>query len=107
MDKYQCIVTVTTRGNGAEVIEASKRKGATGGTILSGKGSSVYETKKLFSAFLEPEKEVVIILIEASKASVVMEEIRKAMDIDTPGKGIIFVFDVEDVKGITPLDSLQ
>ncbi len=107
MEKYQCIITITSRGSGSDVVEAARRQGSRGGTIVTGRGSSVYETKKLFGAFLEPEKELVITVVEASKTQSIMEAIRKAMDIETPGKGIMFVLDVEDVKGITPFSEIE
>ncbi len=107
MGNHQCIVTVTKRGTGSDVVAAARRKGARGGTIVSGRGSSVYESKKLFGALIEPEKEIVLTLIEKDKVEAVLDEIRKSLDIDTPGKGIMFVLDVEAVRGLTPLDALK
>ena len=107
MQTHQCIITVTKRGTGGEVVAAARRKGARGGTILTGRGSSVYESKKLFGSLVDPEKEIVLTLIEKEKVDAVLDEIRKSLDIDTPGKGIMFVVDVEEVRGLTPLEALK
>ena len=106
MGKYQCVVTVVSRGKGHDVVDASRRKGAKGGTILKGKGTSLFELKKLFSGAFEAEKEIVITLIEAEKAQTVMDEIRQALEIDEPGHGVIFVLNVESVEGLLKTASL-
>ena len=105
MKQYQCIVTITMRGKGAVVVELSKREGAQGGTILHGKGSSIHETKKLFGGLLEPEREVVLTLVEKEKVDAVMKAIQEGMKLNQIGKGILFVLDVEDVAGLTKIDS--
>ena len=100
MSKYQCIITVTKRGLGSDVVDASRINGAQGGTILQGRGTSDVEIKKLFGMFIEPEKELVITVVESSKTKRVTEGIRKAVELDKPGRGILFVIDLDDVVGI-------
>ncbi len=104
MKKYQCIITITPRSKGGEVVEASKRSGAQGGTIVYGKGSGAAETKSFLSGLLEPEKAMVITLVELDKLEKVKKGIQDALHIGEIGKGIIFVLDVEDVVGLTKID---
>ena len=104
MTKYQCIITITPRSKGSEVVEASKRSGAQGGTIVYGKGSGAAESKSFFSGLLEPEKAMVITLVDSEKLETVKKGIKEALHIGEVGKGIIFVLDVADVVGLTKID---
>ncbi len=109
MANHQCVISVSKRGTAQHAVQAARRQGARGATVLGGKGSSIYESKarKLLGALLEPEKEIVLVVVEADKADAVADEIRKELDLDTPGKGIVFVFDITSVRGLTPLDAFN
>lgn len=107
MTKYQCIVSVSKRGKGNDVVDAARRNGARGSTILKGKGSSVYESKRILNALTDPEKDIVITLIEKTKANAVKEAIERAINVDTPGEGVIFVLDAADVRGLTEIDDID
>jgi len=98
--KYDLIVTIVNKGFAEEVVEASKKAGAQGGTIMHGRGSSVHETARIFGIPIEPEKEIVLTLIYRTKTEQVMSAIKNAVDINTPGKGICFVLEVEKTAGI-------
>ena len=107
MSKYQCIITVTKRGLGSDVVDASRRHGAQGGTILHGRGTSDAEIKKIFGMFIEPEKEIIITVVESSKTKKVSEGIREAVELDKPGRGILIVIDLDDVIGITKINDKE
>ncbi len=104
MNKYQCIITITPRSKGSDVVEASKRAGAQGGTIVYGKGSGAAETKSFFSGLLEPEKAMVITLVEVEKVEKVKKGIQEALELGKISKGVLFVLEVEDVVGLTKID---
>lgn len=97
---YDLIVTIVEKGNAEDVIEFSKKGGAEGGTILSGRGAGVNDTSKILGILIEPEKEVVLTLIEKSKSEDVLNSIVAGLDLEKPGKGIAFVLDVSKVAGI-------
>lgn len=96
----QLIVTIVRKGNAETVVEAAKKAGAEGGTILSGRGTGIHEKAKILGIAIEPEKEIVLILIPKAKASRVLESISNSIDIEKPGRGLAFVVDVENVIGI-------
>ncbi|KNF08625.1 nitrogen regulatory protein P-II [Gottschalkia purinilytica] len=102
-NEFDLIVTIVNRGYSSDVIDASKKAGAEGGTIISGRGSGIHETKKLFGISIEPEKEIVLTLIDNKKTEKVLKEISDAVDINKPGKGIAFVLDVKKIIGICHL----
>lgn len=100
MPKFKCIVTVTKRGLGTDVVHAARRNGAQGGTIIKGRGTSDAEIKHIFNMFIEPDKEIILVVIEESKLTKVKEAIANAVSLDKEGQGILFVLDVEDAVGV-------
>ncbi len=99
--EYEAIFTIVDRGMSDEVIEAAKSAGATGGTIIHGRGSGSHEKAKLFNIEIEPEKEIILILSESTKSDAIVEAIREKVNIDKPGVGILFVLDVNKAVGLT------
>lgn len=100
-DAYELIVTIVNRGDIELAIEASRGAGAEGGTIVCGRGTGVHEHAKLFGITLEPEKELLLTLVERRMTRQVLEAIIAATELDKPGKGIAFVLGVKRVAGIS------
>ena len=100
MVTYQAITTIVDRGKAEEVIDAAIKAGSKGGTIINARGSGIHETSKVFNMEIEPEKEVVLILAEVDAVEGIVESIRKEIQIDEPGKGIIYVQDVKRAYGL-------
>lgn len=98
--EHDLIITIVNKGLSSDVIDASKEAGAEGGTILHGRGSGVHDTAKLFGIRIEPEKEVILTLVENTKTDLIVESISKKLNINKPGKGVLFVIDVKRVAGI-------
>ena len=97
---YQAIFTIVDRGNGATVIEAANKGGARGGTIINARGSGIHETHTLFGMAIEPEKEMILIISKTDQINSIVASISADMHIDEPGKGIIFVLDVNKTYGL-------
>lgn len=100
---YDLIVTIVNRDHADLVVEASKEAGAEGGTVLTGRGTGIHEHAKLFGITIEPEKEIVLTLIERAKTAEVLDAIIEKTRLDKPGQGIAFVLEVEQVAGINHL----
>ncbi|MFD1039263.1 P-II family nitrogen regulator [Virgibacillus byunsanensis] len=97
---YDLIVTIVNKGDSDDVIDASKKAGAEGGTVLSGRGTGIHEQAKLFNILIEPEKEVVLTLISKDRTKEVLNSIEEDAELNKPGKGIAFVLDVDQTVGI-------
>jgi nitrogen regulatory protein PII len=98
--QFELIVTVINKGNAESVVEAARRAGAEGGTILFGRGTGIHEKATLFSIPIEPEKELILTLIDRTRTEAVLQAIRQETGLDEPGKGIAFVLPVERTAGI-------
>jgi len=101
--KFDLIVTIVSKGFATDVVNASKKAGAEGGTIIHGRGTGVREDSKIFGIPIEPEKEIVLTLIDQKKTDEVLKDIEEELCLDEPGKGIAFVLDVKRVAGICHL----
>lgn len=97
------IVTVVRKGWGDQVIDASCKAGAEGGTVICGRGVGIHEKQKLFGLAIEPEKEVVLTLVSQDKAEEILQKIAEAVELDKPGHGMSFVIPVEKVIGVAHL----
>jgi nitrogen regulatory protein PII len=94
------IVTIVNKGRADEVIQAAKAAGAQGGTILPGRSSGDHRNQRLFGIVIEPEKDIVLTLIEASTTTAVLRAITEALGLEKPGAGIAFVLPVTQAVGI-------
>ena len=98
--EFQLIVTIVYKVKCVSLLDSSKKAGAEGGTIITGRGSGIHEKAKLFSFNIEPEKDIVLTLVPSDMTKKVLEAIVNATDLNEPGKGIAFVLDVEKTTGI-------
>lgn len=94
------IVSIVRKGWGNTVLEASIKAGATGGTVLLGRGVGVNEKESIFGIPIEPEKEIVLTLAQGSEVEAIMREIVRAAELNERGRGLAFVVPVGKVLGV-------
>ncbi|MFT7775978.1 P-II family nitrogen regulator [Roseateles sp.] len=94
------IVSIVRKGWGSRALQASVDAGARGGTVLAARGAGINEHEKIFGVAIEPEKEVLLTLVPADRASVILDAIVQAAELDATGRGIAFVLPVDRVAGI-------
>lgn len=94
------IVSVVRKGWGNTVLEATVKAGASGGTILPGRGVGVNEKDSIFGIPIEPEKEIILTLVERKEVENLLQAVIHAADLNKPGHGLAFVVPVEKIIGI-------
>lgn len=99
-DKYHLIVTIVLEGHLEQVMTAAKKAGATGGTVIRGRGLGNKEAIKFLGLELEPERDVVLNIVEEKIKKEVMEEITKVAGIKTKGKGVCIALPIDSAIGI-------
>ena len=68
MDReFDLIVAIVNRGFSDLVMDAARAAGASGGTILHGRGTGVHEAEQFFGIAIQPEKEIVLILTRSDE----------------------------------------
>ena len=81
-------------------MDAAKKAGARGGTILTARGTGNKDIEKFFGVVITPEKQIVMILVPKAIKDKVIESIYREVGINTKGQGIAFSFPASDVVGI-------
>ena len=82
-------------------MDAAKRVGASGGTLINGIGLGSSEAKKFLGITIEPEKDVVLIITPKEEKIKVMEEVTKDVGLSQEGRGILFSMPVDNVIGLS------
>jgi len=97
---YDAIFVVVDKGKAEFVVEAANEAGAKGGTIIHARGAGEYEIENIFSMEIEPEKDIVLIIVKEELTEAVVNSIRDKLDIEKEGAGIIFVQEVDQAYGL-------
>lgn len=97
--KYHLIITIVLEGHLEQVMNAAKKAGATGGTVIRGRGLGNKEAIKFLGFELEPGRELVLNIVEEKIKNKVMEEITKKVGIKTEGKGVCISLPVDSAVG--------
>lgn len=97
---FDLIIAVVTRGFSDYVVSAARDAGATGATIVYGRGTSDYD-KQVMGISLQPEREVVMILVKKADRNKIMKEICDKTTLIEEGRGICFSMPVTQVYGFT------
>ncbi len=82
------------------IVDAAKKAGATGATIISARGTGVREARTFFGLTLEDQTDIVMFLLEEHMVDTILDVIKKAGEFNKPGTGIAFVLPVEKVVGL-------
>lgn len=101
-DEFEVILCIINKGYSLTVMDAAKSVGAKGGTLLNAKGTGNKETEAFFGITIQPEKEIVVILVNKKIRDAVLHEIYEKAGLDTKGQGIAFALPVSAVAGLQP-----
>ena len=99
---HELIICIVNNGLSDTVMEAAKDAGARGGTVLNARGTANKEAESFFHIAIQPEKEVVMILVPLNVKDAVLHALYEKAGLDTMGQGIAFALPVDNVVGLTP-----
>lgn len=99
-DEFEVIFCIINKGYSLTVMDAAKSVGAKGGTILNARGTGNKENEEFFGITIQPEKEIVVILVNKKIRDVVLHEIYDKAGLETKGQGIAFTMPVSAVAGV-------
>ena len=105
--KHEVIICIVNSGFSDEVMDAAREFGARGGTVIRARGTANAEAEKLFNIAIQPEKEIVMILVESKIKNDILHALYRAVGLNTPGQGIAFTMPVESVVGLTDFTKTQ
>ena len=105
--KYEVIFCIVNSGYTEEVMDAARKFGAKGGTVIRARGTANLEAEKLFNIAIQPEKEIVMILVESKIKNDILHALYNAVGLNTPGQGIAFTMPVENAVGLTNFEDAK
>ena len=100
MEKYSLIIAIVNTGFTDLVMDAARESGASGGTVLHGRGTGTKEIEKMYGVTISEGKEMIMIVVKKSESDKILKAINDAAGLQTQGKGIAFSLPVESVAGI-------
>ena len=101
---FEVIICIVNAGFSDDVMSAAREAGAKGGTVINARGTAREEAEKKYGIVFEPEKEMIIILVESKIKDDILHSIYRKVGLNTPGQGIAFSLPVDDVVGISPIN---
>lgn len=96
---YELIVAIVSRGFSDAAMDSARAVGATGGTILTARGTGTQEARKLFGITISPDKEIILILSTKENRDDIMSSVCKSAGLNTMGRGIVFSLPVDNFLG--------
>ena len=100
MNKFEVILCIVNSGFSEAAMDAAKQFGARGGTVFHARGTVSKEAEKFFNITIQPEKEIVMILVSSDIKENILQALYNAVGTNTAAQGIAFSMPVDDVVGI-------
>ena len=104
MTAYELIMCIVNTGFSETVMEAAKEHGARGGTVLHARGTANKEAEEFFNITVQPDKEIVMIVVPSTIRDDVLHAVYQAAGLKTAGQGISFALPVTNTVGLTPVN---
>lgn len=104
---YEMIICVVNAGFSGSVMSAAKEAGAGGGTVIHARGTANKEAESFFKITIQPEKDLVLLLVPSEIKDKVLHAIYKDAGLKTAGQGIAFSVAVNEAVGLSKLVSAE
>ena len=101
---HEAILCIVNDGFSEMVMDAAKKVGARGGTIINARGTAGKEAENFFGISVQEEKEIVLILTEKDNRNAILSAIYDEVGLNSAGQGIAFSLPVDGVVGLTPIE---
>ena len=100
---FKLIIALTEDSITDRIVDAARKKGATGSTVISSaRGEGMNVAKTFLGLSLDTQRDVILLLVEEHLCRDILESIAIAGDFDAnPGSGIAFSIDVDDAVGVS------
>ena len=99
--KYELVLCIVNAGFSGEVMDAAKAAGARGGTVIKARGTANRESEELFHITIEPEKEMVIIIVPVEIKDNVLKALYNGVGLGSAGQGIAFSLPIDYAVGLS------
>ena len=93
---YQMINVIVNKGYAEDAMDAARKAGAGGGTIIGARGTAKEGDAAFFGMKIVPEKEMLMILVPSDKKAAIVTAITELPCFSEAGSGIIFCNEAQD-----------
>jgi nitrogen regulatory protein PII len=99
---FKLIISFVEDSKTEAVMEAARKAGATGATVINNaRGEGLAQRKTFFGLSLETQRDVILFLVEEHLSRNILETIAEVGEFEArPGTGIAIQVDVEDAVGV-------
>lgn len=101
------ITCIVEKGLADTIVKAARDAGAQGATVYYARGSGVRERLGLLGVAVEVEKEIVNVVVSTDQVDRIFERMYLAGNLDTPGKGFIYVTPLEKAATYIPAEVIE
>lgn len=98
--KNVLIATIINRGFSEDVMNAAKKAGASGGTVLHSRQLVNDEVNTFWGINVQDEREIVLIISDAENKVNIMQAINEKCGVSSSAKGIVMALPIDSVIGI-------
>ncbi len=98
--KFQLLLAAVNPKLTYEIIDLAKNLGATGATIIPGRGIGGEDKKTFFGLTIEGETDVILLVVEESIASSIIKALDEDSKFQASEAGIAFSVPIDQIAGI-------
>ena len=102
--KYELLVTIANQGYTNLIMDAARKAGAGGGTVLHAKGTGMDGAEKFLGFTLAAEKEMVFIVVKKEDKNKIMQAIMEDAGMNSKAKSIVFSLPVTSTAGMRMME---
>lgn len=102
--EHELLVVISNQGYSDMVMDAARKVGAGGGTVIHAKGTGVERAEHFLGISLAAEKDILFIVTPTGRKKPIMESIMREAGMETKAKAICFSLPVTDTAGLRLLE---
>lgn len=99
-NNFEVIFCIVNEGFSELVMDCAREQGATGGTVMHANGTANVQAEALFGVSVQPEKEIVMIIVDGKIKDAVLRALYNSVGLKTAGQGIAFSLPISSVVGL-------
>lgn len=104
---YELIVIIANQGYNELVMDAARKAGAYGGTVVHAKGTGMQQAEKFLGVSLAAEKEMIFIVSKKEQKNGIMKAVMEQAGMESKAKSIVFSLPVTDTAGLRLIDDSE
>lgn len=94
------VAVVMDRGYTNLAMDAARKAGARGGTVIAARGIAEDEVKRFFGIEIQAEREIVFLVVKSEERQAVMTALMKAVGMKTRSHGLVLSLPVSSAIGL-------